>query len=97
MQNSIKTAKIFNALCDKTRVDIINLLTVSEKCACKISEELNIAQSKLAYHMKILCESGLIESSYIGKWTYYKINKDGFEIAINILKEIRNDTKDISN
>ena len=81
-------AKIFKALCDKTRIDILKYLQTGEKCACDIGEELDIAQSKLSYHMKILCESGIVENWYIGKWTHYKINKEGSETAISLLKDL---------
>ena len=49
---------IFKALCDEKRLSILELLKGGEKCACVLMEELNIAQSALSYHMKILCESG---------------------------------------
>lgn len=83
-----KTAKVFKALCDENRVEIIKLLQGGEKCACNISDFLGLSQSKLSYHMKILCESGLVECWYVGKWTHYKINKDGCEAAIDLIKEL---------
>ena len=49
---------IFKALCDEKRLSILELLKGGEKCACVLMEELNIAQSALSYHMKILCECG---------------------------------------
>ncbi len=80
--------KIFKALCDETRISIVELLQNGERCACHISEALDIAQSKLSYHMKILCDSGIVECWYIGKWTHYKISKDGSDEAVRLLKEI---------
>lgn len=81
-------AKVFKSLCDETRVSIIQFLQSGEKCACNISEELNIAQSKLSYHMKILCESGLVESWYVGKWTHYQISQQGSAHAMSLLQEL---------
>ena len=78
-------SKIFKALCDPQRVEIIKILKNGESCACHLSERTNIAQSKLSYHMKILCESGLIECWYIGKWTHYKISDEGSQNSIEIL------------
>ena len=83
-----KIAKIFKALCDQNRVMIIQLLQTGEKCACDISEQLDIAQSKLSYHMKILCDSGMVESWYVGKWTHYRISKNGCQIAIDELENL---------
>ena len=92
MHDNASTAKIFKALCDETRVSIMHFLGSGEKCACHISEELDIAQSKLSYHMKILCESGLVESWYVGKWTHYQISKRGSETAIVLLKKLTSTT-----
>lgn len=88
MEECKNIAKVFKALCDDTRVAIIQYLQSGEKCACNISEELDIAQSKLSYHMKILCESGLVESWYVGKWTHYQISQKGSEAAIVLFKEL---------
>lgn len=83
-----KTARVFRALCDVKRIAIIQLLQTGEKCACKITDELGIAQSALSYHMRILCESGIVESWYVGKWTHYRISRDGSKEAMAILKEL---------
>lgn len=85
MLDAANTARVFKALCDENRVSIIVFLQSGEKCACKISEELHIAQSKLSYHMKILCESGLVESWSVGKWTHYKISEAGRTKAVDLL------------
>ncbi len=81
-------AQVFKALCDENRVAIVELLQSGEKCACHISQSLNIAQSKLSYHMKILCESNIVESWYVGKWTHYKLSEKGSEEAILLLKQL---------
>ncbi|WP_317855162.1 metalloregulator ArsR/SmtB family transcription factor [Chakrabartyella piscis] len=88
MHDAADVAKVFKALCDENRVSIINLLQTGEKCACTISEDLDIAQSKLSYHMKILCESGLVESWSVGKWTHYQISELGRKNAIDLLNEL---------
>lgn len=64
------------------------MLQDGEKCACKILEELDIVQSTLSHHMKILCDSGLVDSSRVGKQTHYSLNKQGFENAKKILDEL---------
>ncbi|MFR1872123.1 MAG: ArsR/SmtB family transcription factor [Coprococcus sp.] len=79
---------IFKALCDEKRLSILKLLKGGEKCACVLMEELNIAQSALSYHMKILCESGIVTSRQEGKWTHYTISKSGREYAIKRLTEL---------
>lgn len=81
-------AKIFKALCDERRQRILELLHGGEKCACVLIDEMGMPQSSLSYHMKILCDSGIVTSREEGKWTHYTISKQGSEKAIELLKEI---------
>lgn len=81
-------AKIFKALSDENRWEIINLLITGEKCACELLEQLNIGQSTLSHHMRILCESKIIKGRKEGKWIHYSINKVGVEQAKELLNEI---------
>ena len=67
------------ALSDETRVRILEMISYEELCACKILEEFNITQPTLSYHMRILCESGLVNSRKDGIWTKYSIDKDSFK------------------
>ena len=87
-------AKVFKAFCDERRQRILELLHGGEKCACVLIDEMNMPQSSLSYHMKILCESGIVTSREEGKWTHYQISKQGSEKAIDLLKEITSVTED---
>ena len=81
-------AKVFKALCDARRQRILELLHGGEKCACVLMEERGMPQSSLSYHMKILCESGIVTSREEGKWTHYQISRQGSEKAVALLKTI---------
>ena len=81
-------AQVFKALCDERRQRILELLQGGEKCACVLIEAMDMPQSSLSYHMRILCDSGLVTSREEGKWTHYQISKQGSEKAIELLKAI---------
>ena len=81
-------AKVFKALCDERRQRILELLHSGEKCACVLIDEMDMPQSSLSYHMKILCDSGIVTSREEGKWTHYQISRQGSEKAVELLKEI---------
>ena len=81
-------AKVFKALSDERRQRILELLHTGEKCACVLIDEMGMPQSSLSYHMKILCDSGIVTSREEGKWTHYQISKEGSEKAIELLKKI---------
>lgn len=60
-------AKVFKALCDPKRLSILEQLRSGEKCACVLQEPLDLTQSGLSYHMKILCDSGIVVSRQEGE------------------------------
>ena len=69
-----KNAILFKALSDPNRLEIIDMLSNGEMCACKILERFQITQPTLSHHMKTLCDSGLVNSRKEGKWMYYSID-----------------------
>ena len=79
---------IFKAFCDNNRIDILRKLTTGEKNAHELLEGTRLAQPTLSYHMKILCDSGLVVCTKIGTSMYYSIDKDGVQYAQNIFKNL---------
>ena len=69
--------KLIKALADENRLAILELLQNEEKCACVLLEELDITQPTLSHHMKILCDSGIVDSCKDGKWMHYSISFEG--------------------
>ena len=67
---------LFKAMSDETRLAILDMLTKEELCACHILEEFEITQPTLSYHMKILVDSGLVDSRKDGTWMRYSINSE---------------------
>ena len=81
-------AKIFKALCDEKRLKIISLLRSGEKCACVLIDDMGIGQSALSYHMKILCESGIVDSRQERKWSHYRLSASGRDRALKLLAKL---------
>lgn len=77
-------ALLMKALGDETRVKIFHMLSSGELCACKLLEEFNITQPTLSYHMKILCESGMVKGRKDGVWMKYSLNKEAVESIKNL-------------
>lgn len=80
--------RVFKALCDERRQRILELLQGGEKCACVLIEQMDMPQSSLSYHMKILCDSGIVTGREEGKWTHYRISPEGSARAVELLREI---------
>ncbi len=88
MGTHYENAKVFKALCDPKRLAILEQLRSGEKCACVLQEPMDLTQSGLSYHMKILCDSGLVISRQEGKWMHYRLSEEGREKAVNLLLEL---------
>lgn len=74
--NAIDAALLCRALADSNRLQIVELLSRGEMCACRLLERFEITQPTLSHHMKILCESGLVSSRSEGKWRHYSLNRE---------------------
>ena len=83
-----ENAKVFKALCDPKRLAILEQLRSGEKCACVLQEPMDLTQSGLSYHRKILCDSGLVVSRQEGKWTHYRLGETGRDEAVKLLLAI---------
>jgi len=82
-----EAAKVFKAFCDENRLQILELLRSGEKCACKLLDDLNITQSTLSHHMKLLCDAGVVQGRKEGKWVHYSIDPAGAEGAVELLRQ----------
>ena len=81
-------AKVFKAFCDPKRLAILEQLRDGEKCACVLQEPLDLTQSGLSYHMRILCDSGIVTSRQEGKWTHYQLSESGSKFAVELLVKL---------
>ena len=88
LRRHAENAKLFKAFCDEKRLMIIQSLQGGEKCICYLMDEMNCGQSSISYHMKILCESGIVISRQDGKWTYYRLSEAGCQTALKVLESI---------
>ena len=81
-------ARVFKALCNEYRLQALEMLRSGEKCACHLNDQLDISPSTLSHHMKILVESGIVQSRQEGKWVYYSISEEGSRAAMALLAEL---------
>ena len=66
----------FKALADQKRLHLIHLLsTWGQTCVCDLVDEMEIPQSKLSYHLKILMNANLLNKETKGTWSYYSVNE----------------------
>ena len=87
-------SKMLKVLCEPKRLQIIDLLSCRELCACEILEYFHISQPTLSSHMKKLEEANFVESRRDGKNIYYKLKEDSLKDVKNFIDEISTNTED---
>ncbi len=66
--------KVFNALSDKTRRDILKLLKDADMTAGEIADNFNISKPSISHHLNILKNSDLVISERRGQEIVYSLN-----------------------
>lgn len=82
-------AASFHALSDPLRLKVLDLLRTQELCVCDLCDSLNVNQSKLSFHLKVLKEVELVRSRQEGRWIYYSLNLSQFVVLEQYLAEYR--------
>lgn len=88
MRDHEADTRVFKALCNEYRLQALEMLRAGERCACDLNDAIDVSQSTLSHHMKILVESGIVSARQEGKWTHYSISEDGARRAMALLAEI---------
>jgi len=87
----INFLKISSSINDETRVKILKFIVLhNEVCVCDIENALDMIQSRISRHLKILKEAGFLSLQRRGKWAYYSIDKKLNSFQEDILKELDN-------
>lgn len=82
-------ARVFKAFCDPNRLKILDILKDGEYCACNLLEILDVSQSTLSHHMKILTDAKVVSVRKDGKWSHYSLSKEGFELVMHYLADYK--------
>ena len=78
------------ALNDETRVLLLRFLDeYGETCVCDMQTSLDLIQSRLSRHLKILKEAGFLKVVRKGTWAYYSIRSPLDRFRSEALEEIR--------
>lgn len=98
----MKQLEIFKALSNKTRLEMLQWLkdpagSFPEQihagfevgvCVGEIQKKSGLTQSTVSEYLSILQRAGLVSSTRVGQWTYYKRNEQTF---IELRKIIESD------
>jgi ArsR family transcriptional regulator len=78
----------FGALSDPIRLSILDQLGGEQQCVCDLQEALDIAPNLLSYHLRILREAGLVESTRRGRWVDYRLSGNAAAVVAAALPRL---------
>ncbi|EBF5837301.1 helix-turn-helix transcriptional regulator [Campylobacter coli] len=86
-----KFLTIISAINDESRVLVLyHLLKYQELCVCDLQKLLNMGQSRLSRHLKILKDAGFLYVKRKGTWAYYGINNELLKLHSDLFENIKN-------
>lgn len=84
----INISKKLKVLSDPKRLEIVDMLSCEELCACEILDKFDISQPTLSSDMKKLEDANIIKSRKEGKNVFYIVNKESLYELYNLLGKI---------
>ena len=81
----MKLIRIYECLCDPTRLRLLNVLAQGPLCVCHFQAILREPQVKISKHLAYLKARGLVESEREGNWMIYELPaKPSRELKTNL-------------
>jgi len=92
MENT-RLARQFKALGEPVRLQILQLLPVTQDCesvynVSELAEELKMPQPTVSHHLKILYEAGLVQNARMCRDVYYWIDQPVVDTALTALGKL---------
>lgn len=65
--------RIYDCLCDRTRLRLLHLLATAPLCVCHLQQILREPQVKISKHLAYLKRNGMVESERHAAWMIYRL------------------------
>ncbi|MEW1996982.1 ArsR/SmtB family transcription factor [Streptomyces coelicoflavus] len=79
---------MLRTIADPTRLQLFRLLEQApngEACVCDLADSLELRQSTVSHHLKIMTEAGLLDRERRGTWAWFSVNHNGLQRIRSIL------------
>ena len=89
---SVRMASVMAALGHPARVTILRRLACCDECCCReVVEHLNLAQSTVSQHLKVLVEAGLVSYEPRRPKSRYVLNRQALQSVSSAISDLVND------
>ncbi len=81
-EDAAELERLFKVLADRNRVKILNILMRAggqAVCVCEFTDQLDLAQPTVSYHLKLLLDAGLLDREKRGTFAYFRIRSEAIE------------------
>jgi ArsR family transcriptional regulator len=90
-QDAIELEQLFKVLADRNRVKILNILLRARGqavCVCEFTDQLDLAQPTVSYHLKLLREAGLLDREKRGTFAYFGLRPEAMERLHSLVEPV---------
>ena len=76
-----RMALVAKALADPIRLQLVDVLRkhAGKVCVCELTPLFDVGQPTVSHHLKVLRQSGIVDSERRGLWAYYYVRPDAIE------------------
>ena len=80
-QDAERMAAVAKALADPVRVQLVDVLRkhAGKVCVCELVPLFDLSQPTVSHHLKLLRETGVVDSERRGLWAYYYVRPEALE------------------
>ncbi len=86
--DTVRVAQWFHALSDTTRLAILEFLSFRARCVSELQQILDVPQSSVSFHLRVLKEAGLICEQRDGAWAYYSLKRETLDYVIAVIQRL---------
>lgn len=82
------TVKVLKALADETRFKILVLLLRHNFCVRALSKKIELTESAVSQHLKVLKEAGLLVGEKKGYFMHYDVDRNALRMLASKIEEL---------
>ncbi len=86
---AVELERLFQALADRNRLKIVNMLAQADGeavCVCEFQEALGLKQPTVSYHLKQLVDAGVIAREQRGRFAFYSLQPGVLERIAELVR-----------
>jgi DNA-binding transcriptional ArsR family regulator len=92
MADDVTAARVFDAMGDPTRRQVLELLRDGERAVVELAAELPVSRPAVSQHLRVLKGAGLVTERREGTRHLYRVDPEGLAILRTYLERMWDDS-----